>query len=130
MLFLSIVHHYLLWHYTRAWFELFHVWRNLLWFMVHVFSIPTLLRTWAAPWKRITERRGNTWSFEDLAGYLLIGFLSRLIGFFVRSVVLVIGLVSVSLTILGGFVVYAAWVVAPLLLLFLLGLGITLWWQF
>ncbi len=126
MLFLSIVHHYLLWHYTRAWFELFHVWRNLLWFVVHYFSLPQLMRTWVAPWRRITEPRGNTWNLEDLAGYVLIGLLSRVIGFVIRTIVITLGLITLLLTTLGGFAVYAFWTVAPVAIILLIGLGLSL----
>lgn len=124
MLFLSILHHYLLWHYSRAFLEIFHVWRNLLWFIVHFFSIPQLLRAWAAPWKRMTEGRGDKWDLEDLAGYIIIGFLSRIIGFIMRTAVLTIGFVSLFVTTVGGFLFYAFWVAAPLFILLCLGLGV------
>lgn len=126
MLFLSVVHHYLLWHYSRAFLEIFHVWLNLMWFIVHFFSLPQLLRSWLAPWRRMSEGRGNKWSFEDLAAFLIIGLLSRLIGFILRTCVIVAGLVALTLTVIGGFAVYLFWVVAPLAIIVLIGFGITL----
>jgi hypothetical protein len=126
MLFLSIVHHYLLWHYSRAFLEIFHVWFNFLWFIVHFFSLPQLLRSLFSPWKRIVEERGNKWDFEDLAAYIIIGFFSRLIGFLIRGTIIILGLLCLFLAIFAGFAVYLFWVAAPLIIIGLLVLGLTL----
>jgi hypothetical protein len=126
MLFLSIVHHYLLWHYSRAFLEIFHVWLNFLWFVVHFFSIPQLLRSLFSPWKRIVEGRGNKWSFEDLAAYVIIGFFSRLIGFFIRFTIILIGLLSLLFVVVAGFAVYFFWIAAPLIIIALFVFGFTL----
>lgn len=126
MLFLTIVQDYLLWHYSRAFLEIFHVWLNILWFIVHFFSIPQLLRSWISPWKRIVEQRGRKWSLEDLAAYIIIGFVSRLVGFILRTIIIIIGLSALLLAVAAGFATYAFWVAAPLFIIALLGFGITL----
>jgi hypothetical protein len=120
------MNHYLLWHYTRAFKEIFHVWFNLIWFVIHFFSISQLMRSWFSPWKRMVEDRGRTWNMEDLAGYVIIGFISRIVGFLVRSVVIVMGLFFLLLTIIGGLITYVFWIMAPLVIIGLLGFGITL----
>lgn len=126
MLFLSIVHHYLLWHYSRAFYELFHVWMNFIWFVVHFFSIPQLMRSWISPWKRMTEERGNKWSLEDLFSFIIIGLISRVIGFILRTVVISIGLFCLFIIVVGGFLTLIFWVAAPLIIILLFGFGITL----
>ena len=126
MFFLSIAHHYLLWHYSRAFLEIFHVWLNLLGFVIQYFSIPQLIRSWFAPWKRMTEGRGETFNLEDLAGFVIINIISRIIGTILRTIIIFIGLVSLLITILGGFLVYVFWVVAPLVIISLLGFGLTM----
>ncbi|MCA9363291.1 hypothetical protein KC851_03145 [Candidatus Kaiserbacteria bacterium] len=126
MLFLSVMQNYLLWHYSRAWGEIFHVWFNFLWFTIHFFSIPQLARSWFAPWKRITEDRGDRWSFEDLAGYVIIGLLSRLVGFIIRTLVILIGLIALTLVIVGGAGFFVIWLTLPLSIIVLLVLGLVL----
>lgn len=74
----------------------------------------------------MVEDRGEKWNLEDLAGYIIIGIISRIIGFIMRTVVIFIGLVCLFVVVAGGFVVYAFWVVAPLVIIGLLGFGITL----
>ena len=126
MLFLSIAHHYLLWHYSRAFLELFHVWFNFIWFVVHFFSIPQLMRSWISPWKRMVEDRGNTWDLEALASFIIIGFISRIIGFILRTVVIFLGLVSLFATIASGLIIHVFWIVAPIAIIGILGFGLTL----
>lgn len=125
MLFLSIIHHYFVWHYSRAFLEIFHVWLNFLWFVIHFFSIPQLMRSWFAPWKRITEARGDRWKLEDLAGFIIIGFLSRLIGFLLRTVVISLGFMCLVLVAFGGLITYIFWIAAPFILIGMLGFGLT-----
>jgi len=126
MLFLSIMHHYLLWHYSRAYREIFHVWLNLLWFIVHFFSLPQLMRSWLAPWKRMTEGRGEKWNLEDLAAFVIVNIISRIIGAILRTTVIITGLLSLTTTIVAGFIVFIFWVFAPLAIIVLLGFGISL----
>lgn len=126
MLFLSIMHHYVFWHYTRAWVEIFHVWSNLLWFIVKFFSLPQLMLSWFSPWKRMTEGRGEKWSFEDLASFIIIGLISRIVGALIRTVVIFLGLVALTVTVIFGLVTFVFWAVAPLVIIGFLGFGITL----
>lgn len=126
MLFLSIVHHYLSWHYTTAFKEIFHVWLNFLWFIVNFFSLPQLMKSWLSPWKRITTERGNTWNLEDLAGFVIINLLSRIVGGILRSTVILSGIIALLMTAAAGFAVYVFWLVAPFVIIGLMGFGISL----
>lgn len=74
----------------------------------------------------MTEKREKKWDIEDLAGFIVIGLLSRIIGFILRTIVITIGLISLFVVVAGGFLVYAFWVAAPLIIIGLIGLGITL----
>ncbi|MCA9367427.1 hypothetical protein KC887_04165 [Candidatus Kaiserbacteria bacterium] len=126
MFFLSIAHDYLWWHYTRAFGEIFHVWLNFLGFVIQFFSIPQLLRSLLSPWKRMTEERHGSWDFEAVAGFIIINLLSRFLGALMRTTIICIGLLSLVITIIGGFVTYIFWIVAPLAILVLLGLSLTM----
>ena len=126
MLFLSLAQDYLLWHYSRAFSELFHIWLNFIWFTINFFSLPQLIRSWFSPWRRITEERGEKWDLEDLAGYLIIGLVSRLVGFIVRTGVIVAGVTALLLVTIVGFLIFALWLILPLLLIGLVIIGFTL----
>jgi len=126
MLFLSIMHHYVFWHYTRAWKELFHVWSNLIWFVINFFSLPQMMLSWLSPWKRMTEGRGDKWNLEDLASYVIIGIISRIVGAIMRTVVIFIGLICLAIVITGGIMTILFWAIAPLVIIGFLGFGLTL----
>ena len=118
------MHHYLLWHYTSAFAEMWHVFKNFVWFTVHFFSIPQLMRSWFAPWKRITEDRGNSLSFEDLASYVVINLFSRVVGMILRSTIILSGLVALLLLITLGLLTFIFWLLAPACLIVSLYFGL------
>jgi hypothetical protein len=126
MLFLSLVHHYFFWHYSRALMELFSIWKNCLWFVGHFFSLRQLAGSWFAPWKRTTEGRGEKWNLEDLAGYIIINIISRIVGTVIRTIILFLGIVSLLATVLIGVLVYIFWLLTPFVLIGLLGFGLML----
>jgi len=126
MLFVSILHHYLIWHYTQAFREILHVWTNFFWFIVNFFSLPQLLKSFFAPWKRIVEGRGEKFNLEDLAGFIIIGIISRLIGIILRATVIITGTAALILLCLGIIVTYFVWILAPLAIIGSLYYGIVL----
>ncbi len=126
MLFISILHHYILWHYTKAFGEIRHVWSNFFWFVLYFFSIPQLLRSYFSPWKRMTEERGKTFNFEDLAGFIIINLISRLVGALLRSFIILAGILALIIVSLGRIVTYIFWLLAPLLLLACMFYGLVL----
>lgn len=126
MFFASIIHDYFIWHYGRAWFELWGVWRNYMWFVVHFFSIPQLMRSWLSPFKRITENRGQKFSGEDIAAYIIINLLSRFVGAIARTAIILLGIIALMITIAVGFLIYTLWMILPIIIIGLLGMGLSL----
>jgi len=90
------------------------------------YFISQLLRSWFAPFKRTTERRGDRFSLEDLAAYIVINTMSRVIGAITRTMIILIGLLVFILVIIGGFFIYLFWMVAPFMIIGLLGASISL----
>jgi len=124
MVFLTIIQHYLLWHYTHAYAEMFHVFKNFLWFLGHFFSLRTLTLSLFTPFKRITDEGGRAWNFEDFVGRIVINLISRIIGALLRGTLLVIGLISLLATTVLGGVIYALWFIAPVLIIVSITTGI------
>lgn len=124
MQWLLILPGYFLWHYTFAFRDIWRLWMNALWAVNRVFSIPLLLRTLFAPWKRILETEGKRFDLEDWAARQVVNLMSRLVGAVVRLVVIGLGCLSLIATIVLGVGVYLFWVAAPLIIavLFLSGM--------
>jgi hypothetical protein len=126
MLFTTILHHYVWWHYTTALKEIWHVWKNLIWFTANFFSLRPLITSLFSPWKRITFERGDSLAFEDLTGYVIINLISRILGATLRSTIILMGLLSVAVLLLLLVATYIIWLVAPAVLVGSLIAGITL----
>ncbi len=116
---------YLSWHYTRAFRDIGSVWLNFMWFILHFFSIPLLLRTLFSPWRRVSagHKKGD---LEDYAQAIAFNLMSRLVGFLVRIVLVVVGLIALTLLILGFVVFLIAWSFLPFAAVFSMMWGFSL----
>ena len=117
---------YFVWHYSRALKEAFHIWRNLLWFITRLFSIKKLLLSLFAPFRRMSEERKNKWDVEELMGVIIVNLISRILGAFLRLVIICIGLGLLLCLIVGIVAFYAFWLVAPALVVVSTGYSIFL----
>ena len=113
------------WYYTRAFRDMLNVWGNLMWFAIHFFSIPLLMRTLFAPWKRMTDEYHRT-GFEDILETFLMNMLSRVFGALVRIFFISAGLVFLVVGCLSLLVFLVVWVCMPVLALVSVVYGVAL----
>jgi len=106
---------YFSWYYGKAFLDITHVWLNFVWFVARFFSISTLLRTLLSPWKRVKETYERGSNFEDFAGVFVVNILTRVLGALIRLVIIAIGFIALTLTLVGGLLFLAFWIVAPIL---------------
>lgn len=88
----------------------------------HYFSVALLVKTLFAPWKRIITYPGK--SIQERLRAVIDNLVSRLVGFFVRVLVIFVAVIVVIIaTLLGGLMVIA-WPFAPIsvVVLFVMGL--------
>lgn len=124
MAFFQLIPVYLLWHYTTAWTDLARLYSNGAWFLFHFFSIPILLRTLLAPWKRLHESRAA----QGGAGFLgafLINSITRIVGAVIRLATIAVGISAQALLTIAFVGVLLLWLVLPLFLLWLVVNGLT-----
>lgn len=100
--------------------EILKAWRNFLIFNLNYFSIPVLLRTLFAYWRKYS------WDYPkgfDLAKYLEVAvsnFISRILGAIMRVILIFIGIiVEIFILFLGG-AIFLAWFILPAFIIFLL----------
>lgn len=114
----SLFWDYLLWHYSRAYRELFHIERTILWFLYHFFSLPELIRTYFSPWKRLGEEYGSIFHPEAFFESLATNIIMRIVGIIMRTIVIVAGVVVIILAILFSILLVLIWTLMPLLVCF------------
>lgn len=130
MVFITLGLNYFQWHYTLAYVDIFHIWRNITAFLFNFFSIPILVRTFFAPWKRLQAER-ETKGF-DLIDSLSTGFINlimRIVGAMMRTVLIVVGLCVVVIAIIVGIIFFILWMLAPIIIVLLCVAGIHLLFQ-
>lgn len=120
---MRFVFEYFIWHYSRAVRDLLNIVMNFIWFFYEFFSIPLLLKTYAAPFKRLNEEYSGGFNLQAWAEAFIINTLMRFVGILMRSVLLLLGISLIILTILVGVILCFVWICAPVLLCFLLIYG-------
>lgn len=87
------------------------------------FSLPTLLKTLFAPWKNDVITAHNI-SLGDQFKIWELNFVSRLVGFFVRSVIILVTLIILAMGVILEAVLLVFWLIIPLMVYTLPLIGI------
>ena len=108
------------WWYGPGWVR---AWRDsLIWTkkVQRTFSVDVLLKTLFSPWKRIVSLPGR--SLDEKFRAAIDNLVSRVIGFFVRIIILFAASVMIFGTLLAGITLAALWPLIPFI-----GLGLIIW---
>ncbi len=115
---------YLKWHYSEAFGDLYRNWKSFLAFALHLFSMKLLFRTWLSPLGRLNEGYKKSFDLEDFMETFVVNTMMRLVGFLLRTFVIVTGVLVFVLVFFLGLASFVLWAVAPLVItsLFIQGL--------
>jgi fatty acid desaturase len=112
-----IFRQWLSWHFKEMPKAFLEVWKNYLKFNWNYFSISILFRTFFSPWRKyqMSYEKGFNPSrfFETFFSNLIF----RTLGAFIRSGLIIIGLVLEVLLLLAGAVFLVVWIFLPLILI-------------
>ena len=111
------------WYYTEIPKKAFRIWRNYIWFWGYYFSLKDLLKTFFSPWKKYSEAHGKGVDFGRMISAFLFNIFSRFMGAFLRSFLILAGLIIELITIIFGALFFIIWPIFPLFLLVVLGIG-------
>src|SRR3989338_9094620 len=115
------------WHYSREISEMIGLFRNLVWFFYHFFSIGILSRTLISPVWRLEEKyRSDGFNPQALFESLVVNLISRIVGVLLRSALIISGLLSEIFLAALFIISFAAWLAFPALIpiLFIGGLNL------
>lgn len=124
MNYIWLIPYYISWHYTRAYKELWSAWRNILHFLFEFFSIHLLLRTLFQPFERLKEKYHGGLDIENFLSTMFVNFMMRIVGFIMRISVIIFGIIFVSIFCVLGLISLILWLFVPLILGFMLLIGI------
>ncbi len=119
---LTLIPAYLHWHYSRALREIADISHNFIHFLWNFFSIGLLVRTLFYSWKRDTIDKNNA---QDTTWYerLIFNIVLRLVGALIRTIFIAAGFISLVILYSGLVVVYAVWILLPILYVVIIVLG-------
>ena len=121
---LRLVPLYLWWHYTAAFMDMLHIAGNLFWFLWHFFSIPDTFRTFFEPWQRMKEKYHKGFDVEQMASSFVANTLMRIVGMFMRTILLFFALVSYVVFLVVVIVSFLVWIIIPLALVIFVVAGV------
>ena len=114
---LSLARDYMVWHYSRAYVDLLHIWWNYIWFVNHLFAVPDVMMNWLAPFKRLQENKVNfIKSPQDFFANITINIIMRIVGAFIRTALIFMALVSFAFVFAFGFAFLLLWTILPILI--------------
>ena len=121
-----LLFYYTFWHYTRAPREYLSLWVNFMWFVLHVFSIPILLRTLFDPFQRLGEEYGGGLHLDKLAEVIIVGLIMRIVGFGIRTTLIIVGLIFLFGVFALGLIFFFIWFLIPVIIPGLIALGVAI----
>ena len=118
-----LIQEYIRWHYTEGIRGLLRICGNFLWFAYHFFSLKLLGRTLLKPFRRVRIEYSKIMSVEEIAENLAVNLFMRGVGFFMRSVVLILGsAVEIGIFLVSSIVI-AVWILFPAVIAGLFGVA-------
>jgi hypothetical protein len=125
MKFVSLIPYYVYWHYTNGVKSFIYNFVSILIFEYHFFSVGILFRTLFQPFQKVHEQYSNTmFDVKNFFTSLVINTIMRIIGFGVRSCLIIVYILATIATLLIFPILLITWVILPFALLFLLVVSI------
>lgn len=121
---LFVLPSYITWHYTSAYRASWGVWRNIVWFLYHFFSLPLLFRTYFSRFERLGESYGRGFDPRTFFGSLIVNTIMRLLGMALRTVVILMGIAMILITAALAVLFYILWTAWPAVLLLMVIVGL------
>jgi hypothetical protein len=114
------------WHFLDMPQEIVKNWKNFLVFSLHFFSVINSIKTFFSHWHKYRWSYGRGFSFSRYAEVFFSNMVSRLIGAFLRSFLILFGFLTTIVVFLLGLLLLIVWIFLPLLLILGVIAGISL----
>ncbi len=123
---IAILAKYFYWHYFEQSRIILLGWKNFLKFNLNFFSVPTLLKSFLAPWRRYEDSFGRGFDLQKALEVITFNLLSRIIGIIMRSILILTGLLMEFVYFFGGITIFIIWLIIPFLIILGLWTGFRL----
>lgn len=107
---------YLEWQFLDTSKAILQGWANCLRFNLNFWSVPLLLKTFFSHWHRYRYSYGKGLDFKRYLESFTFNMISRVLGMIMRSVLIVLGLITEVFVFLAGIIVFFVWLMSPFIL--------------
>jgi len=113
----NVVVVWLFWQFLEVPKFLLEVWKNYILFALNYFSLPVLLKSLFAPWRRYKWNYPKGFEVGEFFSTLISNMFSRLIGALIRIILIVFGILFQIFIIFTGFIVFLLWMLIPFIII-------------
>lgn len=104
---------WLIWHFYDMPKFLLGVWRNYIMFALNYFSIPILLKSLFAPWRRYRWKYPKIVEIGEFLNTLVSNTFSRFLGAIMRVILIIVGIIFLIFVIFVGLIAIIFWILIP-----------------
>lgn len=105
------------WHFYEMPRFLLEVWKNYILFALNYFSLPDLLKSLFAPWRKYRWNYPKGIDVGEFFNTLISNAISRLLGALMRVVLIIIGILFQISVIFAGLIVFLLWILIPFVII-------------
>jgi hypothetical protein len=113
----NIIFSWFLWQFFEMPKFLLGVWKNYILFALNYFSLPLLLKSLFAPWRKYRWSYPKGLNIGEFFNTLISNTFSRFLGALMRTVLIIIGVVFQVFVVFAGLFVFLLWVLIPFIII-------------
>ena len=113
----NIFYLWFFWHFYEMPKFLLGIWKNYILFALNYFSLPILLKSLFAPWRKYRWNYPKGFNVVEFFNTLVSNAFSRLLGALMRIILLVIGILFQVFVIFSGLIIFLLWILIPFIVL-------------
>ena len=105
------------WHFYEMPKFLIGVWKNYILFASNYFSLPIILKSLFAPWRRYRWNYPKVIDVGEFFNTLISNTFSRILGAIMRTVLIIAGIIFQIFVILAGLIIFVLWILVPFIII-------------
>jgi len=105
------------WHFYEMPKFLLGVWKNYILFALNYFSLPILLKSLFAPWRRYKWNYPKGFDVGEFFSTLVSNAFSRILGALMRIVLIIVGIIFQIFVVFAGLIIFLLWILIPFIII-------------
>jgi len=105
------------WHFYEMPEFLLGVWKNYILFALNYFSLPLLLKSLFAPWRKYKWNYPKGLNIAEFFNTLISNAFSRMLGAIMRLVLIITGILFQIFVIFAGLAIFLFWIFIPFIVI-------------